>query len=148
MRAFDGTAAWFACRVHQPLHARVHQNTDAHGAGLQSDVKRGSGQSIVLQALCRCPQRDNLGMRAGIAGADRLVVTDGQQLPRSVDQHRTNRYFAFAGRNSRLCERFVHPVGIVYFHSIPDKLQKARNGPGIPIVIVDAMEKTIVKKGY
>ena len=102
--------------IDEALDAGVHERTGAHRTRLDRDVESGIGETVVGRGLRRRAQRDDLGMRGGIAAADRLVEAGGDQLA-IAHQHRTDRHFAGRRAEPRLFERELHPlaVGIIRF---------------------------------
>ena len=42
-----------ACTVYHSCNARMHDGAGAHGAGLEGDVERSSGQTVIAELACR-----------------------------------------------------------------------------------------------
>jgi hypothetical protein len=69
--------AWIDRSEHQPPDPRVHHRGRTHRTRLERHVQRRVGQAVGLQSLAGRAQRDDLGMRRRIAGADGTVPSFG-----------------------------------------------------------------------
>ena len=68
--------------------------------------------------MSRRAQCNDFRMCAWIVRSDRLVMSDGEQFTRGIDQDRADRDFIEIGRDLGLCERLPHPGRVAYSHSI------------------------------
>jgi len=92
-------------------NARVHDGADAHGAGFQGHIQRGSRQPVVAKLLRAGPQGLDLGVGCRIGTRDRRIETlanDGT----IEDQDRTHGDFSNFASMTRPFQRAAHELRI------------------------------------
>jgi hypothetical protein len=91
--------------VYQARDASVEDGSGAHRAGLQRAVERAVKQAIVDEGEAGGAERDDLGMRRGVAVAEDLVVASGDDFAGGRDDDGTDRDFAGAALASAMASR-------------------------------------------
>ena len=106
------TSLGVAGTEYNALHSRVQHRTYAHHARLQRDVKLAINEAVVFEVLRRLAQRDDFGVRGGIARRDELVETAAND---DAIFHDNRPHRNFAGVPGALCqyERFTHKSVVV-----------------------------------
>jgi len=83
----------------------MHDQPRTHAAGLQRDVQRTVGKSIVTDARRRLTDRDHLGVGAGVVAGDRTVEASAYDFA-VLYHHSTHRNLArprpFGGKRQGL----------------------------------------------
>jgi hypothetical protein len=98
--------------VNQTGETGLNHGAGAHGAGLDGDVERGAGQTIVADPLRRFAQRNYLGMRGGIAIADSAVSGARDDLI-VQHYHRADWDFSAFGGCASFLQRCLHELHVM-----------------------------------
>ena len=85
----------------------MHESAAAHQARFDGGVDAGALQAVVARLARGGAQRQDLGVRGGIAERDRRVVGPRDDHP-VEDHHRADRHLARIGGPAGLHEREVH----------------------------------------
>jgi len=98
-------------RIHQALNARVKNRADAHRARLQCHIQGAIQQTVIGQMHPGCAHRHDFGMRGGIGGGNRAVITapDDDAI---AHHHRADWYLAAILRLLRKLQCGLHEISI------------------------------------
>jgi hypothetical protein len=106
--AADSSEAEISSTENEPADSRRDQGPGAHHTRLESNVKSGILQSIVLRGGGGCPKDQHFGMGGRIVRGDRGVMGSAYDFA-IRHEYRADRNFAFGGGESRLSKRLLHP---------------------------------------
>jgi hypothetical protein len=111
----DCPALWIGTPINDAGHARMHEGSGTHRARLQSHVRGDPVESPTARRGRGATNRHELGMRGRIARRLSLVVGSRHLPPRSVDQHATDRHFAYFRGLPRFFQSALHEVNVLRF---------------------------------
>ena len=101
----------------------MHERPRTHDAGLQTDVERGPGQTVVAEAPPRVPKRDDLCVGGRVLVRDRPIPSLADRLS-VLDKHRSDGHLTSRGGVPGQIQGITHPVligppgPIAYSHSM------------------------------
>jgi hypothetical protein len=108
----DGTALGIFGTVNEARDAGLDDGAGAHAAGLDGDVERGVGETVVGEPSGGFAKDDDFGVGGGIAVADRAIAGTGEELA-LVDEHSADRDFAGCGGRTSFGERCLHELDVL-----------------------------------
>jgi len=100
----------------QSVDPCLHDDADAHSAGLQRDIQSCAVNAVILNGKTRCAQRDDLGVGAGVGIPNGAILSARKDFI-AYDDDCTDRNFACRTSLFGLVQRLLHEAG-VYSHSI------------------------------
>ena len=117
---FHGASLGIGCAVIQSPDPRKRDRRRAHRARLQRDVEIAIDQPLTADDIGSLPDRDNLGVRGGIAVGQGAVSGGGDDLAVKHD-HASDRHFAgFSGVLGRF-QRQIHERWCAHVSSLREK---------------------------
>ena len=107
----DGAAFGVVGAVDETRDAGLYDGAGAHVAGLDGDVERGVGETVVGKPSGGFAKDDDFGVGGGIAVADGAVATASEDLA-VVDKDSADGDFAGLGGSACFGEGFLHVMGV------------------------------------
>jgi hypothetical protein len=133
-RRTDRTRPRLRRPVHQRRDPRVDERAHAHQARLDRHAEHGAREAIVRETPRGVADRHDLGVRRGIAGADRLVAAAPHDLALQRDDG-ADRHLAGIARAPRLFERRRHQL-VVHVWARPPARPPPANPSNIGMYLI------------
>ncbi len=109
----DGAAFGIIGAVDETRDTRLDDGARAHATGLDGDVKRGVGETVVAKNTCSFAKNNDFGVSGGVAIADGAVARTGENFA-VMDEHGADGYFAGCCRSARFNQRFPHELDVSF----------------------------------
>jgi hypothetical protein len=123
----DGAGFGVVSAVDEAGDAGLDDGAGAHAAGLDGDVERGVGETVVAEKTRGLAQGNDFGVGGGVAIADGAVPATGEDLA-GADEYGADWDFAGFGCGARLNERFLHELDIGFHLRRENNMRGKRNG--------------------
>jgi hypothetical protein len=99
--------------VNETADAGLDDSAGAHAAGLDGDVERGVGESVVAEKAGCLAQDNYFRMGSGVAIADGAIAGTSEDLA-AMDEHGADRDFASFGSGARFSQGFLHVLDVSF----------------------------------
>ncbi len=120
-----GAAFGIVGTVDEARDAGLDDGARAHAAGFDGDIERRVCKAVVSEKAGGFAQRDDFGVRGGIAIADRAIASTGEDFA-VMDKHGPDGDFAGCGCGTSLRESFLHELDISFHIGRKNNTRKER----------------------
>jgi hypothetical protein len=108
----ESAAFWVVSAIDEARDTCLDDGAGAHGAGLESDVKSGSRETVIAKKASGFADDDDFGVGGGIVVADGAIARESQNGA-LIDKQGTNWHFAGLGGGARFIQCEAHELEIV-----------------------------------
>src|SRR5258706_2388923 len=107
----DGAAFGVVGTVDETGDAGLNDGAGAHAAGLDRDVERGVGETVVAEEASGLAEDDDFGVGGGVTIADGAVAGTGEDLA-VMDKDSADGDFAGCRCGAGFGQGFLHELGV------------------------------------
>ncbi len=109
--------------VDEVWDAGLNHGAGAHAAGLDSDVERGAGETVIAKQACGFTKDHHFRVGGGVAVADGTVARTGED---SAVTHEDGANWHFTGRPCRagFSQRFLHELNVSFHRKTENSMWK------------------------